>query len=226
MNRIREYNDLYQVLVTPVHRFDNSFELMLGNWNDENLKNFKVVEFSNYNDAMGLAFKYPDISWEKLNIFHIDSHTNLSNIIKKHLDRNKFMCEFHNNLMKPDEIKNIMFDRVIQNGDRFRLKYNSNDIISFNIVNPWSVNLKEISNVLKIDKTLNIKRLVSEHNIIRLIGLTDLGTSYEIVLWPSLLYQWAKWKYLNPQLSNENIYNRLKEILQAQKYIDSTSGLR
>lgn len=230
MNRIRiikdeNDNELYQVLITPTHRFDSSFELMLGNWNDENLNNFQIKTFANSNDAMATAYNYPDISWEKLIIFHTDIYQNLFKIIQFHIDNNNFSVEFNYHMMKPEEVKNNMFDRIIKQGQRFRLKYNANDIISFNIFNPWFNNIKALANILKVDKRLRIKKLISENNIIRLIGTTDIGTSYEIVLWTSLIGQWAKWKYANPQVSDIKAQALMQDILQTQKKIDESVGV-
>lgn len=229
MNRIRKIeNDKYQVLITPTHRFDSGFELMIGNWTDEHLRNYGIKQFDTLEDAMELAYLYADISWEKLVLFHKDVYQQLNKIIKQHLDKHSFIVEYEPTILTPDQLKNIMFDRVLNHGNRFRLKYNLNDVIGFHIINPWSNNLAEIANILKLDFNLRITKISDNYGVIKLIGQTTIGTTYEIVLWPTLIAQWAKWVYLHPQhQSDEDTTKKsLKNILSTQKIVDAKYVIR
>jgi len=226
MNRIRKYKNKYQVLITPHHNFDPSFELMLGSWTDDQLRNYSVREFSCMEDAMAESFNHPDISWERLVIFHKDIYSNLYRMIKSELEEHDFIVEFEPKIMTPEQVKNIMFDRVIKLGKRFKLNYNLNDVIGFHIINPWGKNLRDIYGVLKRNTNLRIVRHEYEFGIIRLIGETDIGTNYEIVLWPTLVAQWARWSIKHPELTDQTKEASLKDILVAQQSIEKCINIR
>lgn len=221
MNRIRNIDNKYQVLITPTHRFDTSVELLLGNWTDEHLRGYKVIETASREDALDMALTYPDIGWDKLIIYHKDIYQKLHSIIKEHLVSNKFIIEYEPHLMTPKELKNVMFDRVNNGGNRFSLKYQLNDIIGFHIINPWSVNLKEIANILKRDQRLQIIRINDNNKIQTLIGKTDVGTTYEIVLWPTIINHWAKWHAKTGNISPVASQESLENIINTQKILDN-----
>jgi hypothetical protein len=219
MNRILRVNDNYKVLVTPTYTTNPSFELMIGNWTDEKLVNYKVYTFNNLQDAMDLAFNYPPIDWNKLITIHKDNYNKITHRIHDQLQSGNFIVEVDSHLMNPTELKETMFKRVEKYGKRFNLLYNANDIICINIINQWTNNLIEISNVLKNDTFLRIKNVIKTPTHIKLIGLTDFGTPYEICLWTSLISQWARWilkNNLNPYLYMDN----LNKLIQEQQIID------
>ena len=226
MNRIRKYNNKYQVLITPHHKFDIGFELMLGNWTDDNLRNYHIKEFTDMDDAMEEAFNHPDVDWEKMVIFHKDIYAKLYKLIKAELDFGEFIVELEPRIMQGNEIKEIMFNRVMTLGKRFKLNYNLNDIIGYHIVNPWSRNLKEIFNLLKSKKELRIVRYETDHGVVRMIGETDIGTNYEIVLWPTMISQWSKWVTKHPEIPNETKETSLEQLVKLQKDIDKQISLR
>ena len=70
MNRIRKLDDKYQVLLTPTISMSPDSSLIIGNWEDESLRNYKVLQFETMNDAMAEAYKYPDIDWYKMVLNH------------------------------------------------------------------------------------------------------------------------------------------------------------
>lgn len=222
MNRIRQYNGNFQVLVTPSYNTTPSMEIMLGNWVDEKLHDFRVVEFSTMNDAMALAFSFPDIDWNKLVNIHKDVFLKINDIIKKILRENNFTVEFDPVVLTPKELKNTMFDRVMSRGARFSLFYNVNDVICFNIINPWSANLSKIASILNTIPELRIHKTTKSKTSIKLLGVTDVGTTYEIRLWTSIISQWARWiqsNNLKPALYADTLQNLLEE----QKRIDANS---
>lgn len=226
MNRIRKYKNKYQVLITPYHSFDPGFELMLGSWSDDQLRNYSIKEFSSMEDAMAESFDHPDINWEKMVIFHKDIYANLYKIIKSELEEHAFIVEFEPKIMTPHQVKNIMFDRVMKMGKRFRLDYNLNDVIGFHIINPWGKNLRDIYGILKNNSNLRIARHEYEFGIIRMIGVTSIGSNYEIVLWPTLVSQWAKWSAKHPELSEQAKDQSLKDILVAQQNVEKCVNIR
>src|SRR3989304_6180205 len=70
MNRIRKFDGVFQVLITPEIKIAPDSPIMVGNWEDENLRNYYVLSFESLNDAQAEAFKYPDIDWHRLVIYH------------------------------------------------------------------------------------------------------------------------------------------------------------
>lgn len=226
MNRIRKYKHKLQVLITPHHRFDPGFELMLGAWTDDHLRNYHIMEFIDMDDALEEAFNYPDIDWEKMVLFHKDIYVKLYKIIKSELQDNDFITEFEPQIMTANQIKETMFNRVMKLGKRFKLNYNLNDIIGYHIINPWGKNLREIYKILKNNRNLRIVRHEFDNGVIRAIGETDIGTNYEIVLWPTLIAHWARWSLKHPELPIETIESSLKDVLSTQTQIEKTISIR
>lgn len=220
MNRVRKHGNKFQVLITPHHIYHAGFELMLGNWTDTHLKNYRIETFDSWEDAMDRAYQYPDINWDQMILWHKDIFSKLHGIIKYELDVNNFKVEYEPKLLNPYQAKNLMFDRVMMFGNRFRLGYHMNDIISFHIINPFSSNLKEIGHILSTNDALRIIYKTIDNEVIRLVGKTDIGTTYEIVLWPTLISQWAKWGYDNPQIPENIKIIQLKKTVEQQKKLD------
>ncbi len=231
MNRIRKVNSGFQVLITPDIPMSPDASLMVGNWTDEHLRNYYVLTFPTKNDAMAEAYKYPDLDWFKLVLNHEEIFKRLAHTIKKILDANSYNVDFKAQLMTPETMKNIMFDRVLQCGERFNLKSNFNDIICFTIVNPWAKVLQTISKKLETymeNDYLDVLRIkekkVIDGKIILLYGYTEFGTIYEIKLVPTLMNQWGDWakkavcKDSSSSSSSRNIYSN---VLKTQAIVDN-----
>jgi len=225
MNRILQVGNKYLVLITPVYISNASMELLLGNFLDEKISGYHVVSFSNLQDAMDLAYKFPMIDWNKLVNLHIDSYHVITNAIRIALSNSNYMVEFDSHLNDPTKIKEIMFKRVIHHGQRFSLFYDMNDIISINIINPWTQNIIEISKLLKVLPELRIKKVIKTKTHIKLIGTTDADTTYEIRLWTSLIAQWVRQIY-NNNLDPKLYANILEQNIEKQKIIDASDIIR
>src|SRR3989344_1100251 len=224
MNRIRHIDGKYQVLLTPnLSVSPSSMELLLGNLEDETLRDFKVAEFNNLGDAQCLAYKYPDVDWYKIIRMNVDAYHQITNIINLYIKKNKIIADIDANLADPEQYKNAIFDRVLNMGDKFTLRYDFNDVICINISNPWSKKLQDISNLLINIPELRIHQRFIKSKVIHLIGYTDLGMLYEIKLWPSIIMQWAKWSITS---SDENIIKTMfSKALQSQEVIDRGFGV-
>lgn len=241
MNRIRKYNNLYQVLITPTQKFNVSFDFILGSWTDPSLMGFKVLTFDNYGDAECEASKYPDINWDQLVDFHKDNFTFFRSEIKKVVDYSEMAVDYIPSLLTPEQTRNKMFDRVLmgmkyEDSDTdnpedvdsdFRLVYDMNDIISFTIINPWTHNLKEMEIHLANQSRLNLFKKINDpkSGITHMIGRTDIGTTYEIILCPSIIYNMMKWKWINNP-SPKTFKLKLQNILSLQKHLDDSFRLR
>ena len=190
-----------------------------------------MLTYASLNDAQAEAYKYADIDWFRLIINHKYIYERLNETIRQILQENNFDVECIGHLMEPDEFKNKMFERVIRNGERFNLRWNFNDIISFTIVTPWSKTLHKISKFLEqyrqylYTDVLRIKyKKIIDGKIIILQGITEFGTMYEIRLVPSLLYSWAKWmiKTNKDETQGMKVY---QDLLKQQIEIDKGTNL-
>jgi len=232
MNRIRKINNGYQVLLTPNIKFSPDSSLMIGNWEDEELRNFQIIEFPTLQAAQCEAFKYPDIDWFKIIQNHKYIYERLKKMMKTIIDENDFMVEFVAKFMNAEEFKNVIFDRVENSGDRFSLKYGACDIISFIIINPWTNNLNKIAKCFETyrnhlhrdDLRLKYKKIIDNKTIL-LFGHTEFGTTYEIKIMPTLLYQWSRWIKKNDNISLEQINKLYNKYLLTQDQIDNSPVL-
>ena len=228
MNRVRKINDEYQVLFYPCRNFDPSTELLMGGWTDENLRGFSVSTFKTLQEAQIEALNSgADINWEKLhddhNVFFNDIKKNIVNVLIKH----NFIVDFNATLLNGYQIKNALFDRALKNS-RFTLAENFNDIISFNIVNPWSKNCDEIVRFLKTTKNLRIYREIKKNGVTHLIGITPANTTYEIIVWTTLTYQCSTWLKMHPTQSQNKklVYDMYKAAETTQSKLDKSFIIR
>lgn len=232
MNRIRKYNNVYQVLITPDIKISPDSAILIGNWDDENLRNFRVMEFTTLNDALAESYKYPDLDWYRLTLNHEQIFLRLKDLISGILKEGNFMVDFKATLMDADTMKNSMFNKVMIGGDNFNLKNDFNNIICFTIVNPWTNIVHKISKTLEIyrsylyrDDLRIMNKKIIDGKIIHLYGYTELGTLYLIKIIPTLLYQWSQWTlkngYENPE--NKKIFMQL---LKTQDIIDKGPVLK
>lgn len=231
MNRIRHHNNAYQVLLTPHLKFAPSMELLVGNWDDEHLRGFSIVEYPTLPEAQCHAMRLPDIDWYKLVRMHIDYVHSLEKIINGTIQRHKFIVNLETKVMTPQELKEMTFRRVQNLGERYSVTYGANDIISFCIVNPWTKNLDELAHILTTIPELRIKRhKIYNKKINHLIGLTELGSTYEIRLWPTILHHWAVWEYENKHINRNKNNDRVQKVYQValkqQNDIDSGMFIR
>jgi hypothetical protein len=221
MNRIRKIKDIYQVLITPNIKFSPDSSLEIRNFEDEDLRNFNIIEFTNLNDAQSEAFQYPDINWHKITLNHKHIFPRIKNDLEKIIYENDFDVHFISNIMSAEDFKNNIFERVLNIGENFNSKYSTNNIISFVIVNPWSNVLKKLSKLIEVhrehlnrdDFRIQSKKVI-DNKIICLYGYTEFGTLYEIKFIPSLLYSWSVWakkNYTNTKQISELYKNYLKK---------------
>ena len=233
MNRIRKVGNTYQVLITPNIKIAPDQSLLLGNWEDESLRNYYVLQFETLNDAQCEAYKYPDINWYRMVQNHEHIFKRLEQTIRAILIENNYNVDFRANIMDPETLKNTMFDRVAKGGERFNLRYGLNDLISFTIVNPWTNNLHNISKSLenymghlyRDDLRIRQKKIV-DGKIICLYGLTENGTIYEIKLIPTLLQQWAEWYRTNLNRNEKVAGENYQKLLKQQAVVDSGPVLK
>jgi hypothetical protein len=229
MNRIRKMGKKYQVLCTPNHEYDSDIEFLLGTWSDSDICGFAVIEFNNFVEAKFEADKFPDINWTKIVQFHKDNFYHLRDIVKITIEDTGMIVGFYPKLMSPEEAKHIMFERIIsfQKSDmEFRMLDGMNDIISYTITNPWVKNLREIIKILFNNIELRLFKKIEKNNMFHLIGKTHIGTTYEIILYPDLIYNWVQWQNNNTWLHENQKDKSLKKVIELQKIIDNSFRLR
>jgi len=228
MNRIRKYDGVWQVLITPNIKIFPDSPILVGNWEDENLRNYHVLTFESLNDAQAEAFKYPDIDWHRLVVNHQHIFQRLDKELRALVDEFGFNAEIRSTMMDSETFKNTMFDRVMQGGERFNMRYGFSDIIGFTIVNPWTNVLHKIARAVETarehlhrdDFRIRGKKIVDGKTVV-LIGYTEFGTTYEIKLIPSLLDQWSSWFNKNGYRNEESSLNMYKKLLETQSSVDS-----
>ncbi len=233
MNRIRKVGNIYQVLITPSIKISPDSAIMMGNWDDAELRNFYILEFPTLRDAECEAYKHPDIDWYRIVINHKYIFRRLEMELRRILDETGMTVEFHANLMDPETFKNVMFDRVMNGGERFSMRYGMSDLVSFTIVNPWTDNLHKISKAIentrshlyRDDMRIRSKRVVDD-KIIVLYGITEVGSVYEIKLVPTLLHQYGEWYKKTGFLNQENSEKVFVETKRKQDIMDQNMVLR
>ena len=227
MNRIRKINGGYQVLITPNMPISPDSALLIGNWDDEDMRNFSVLTYQNLNDAQAEAFKHPDIDWHRLIINHRYIYERLDKKLRSIIKDRGFSVNYNPHLMSAEEFKNTIFERVLKGGERFNLRYGMNDIISFTITNPWSNVLHKVSKAIETHRDwlyLDVLRIrnkrIVDGKIIVLEGITEFGTVYEIRFVPSLINQWGEWYKKAGHVYSEEAMKRYQEVMKKQKVID------
>lgn len=228
MNRIRKIDNKYQVLITPDIKISPDSALLIGNWEDESLRNYYILQFESLNDALCESYNYPDIDWYRITLNHEHIFKRLETTLKSIIADHNLNVEFRSTLMDPEKFKNTMFERVIKGGERFNLRYGMNDLISFTIINPWTNNLHNIAkmfenyraHVYRDDLRLRHKKII-DGKIICLYGITEFGTIYEIRLVPTLIQQWADWNIQNSARNDAASTKLYENILKKQQSVDS-----
>tara|TARA_Y100000780_G_scaffold205743_1_gene200914 strand:- start:2285 stop:2908 length:624 start_codon:yes stop_codon:yes gene_type:complete len=206
-------------------------ELMVGNWEDDELQGFYVEEYNNLSEAQCSAFQLPDIDWYKLVRMNVDHYHQLNKIVGSLLKKYNFFANKETHLMRPEELKEVTFNRVLNFGERYTTTYNMNDIITINIIDPWSKNLVRIANMLEKEPNLRIfNRKVYWDKIIILTGETELGLTYEIKLFPTILWRWAKWTnwygFTNKNENQKAIEQQRLKAIELQNQVDKGISIR
>src|SRR6202012_5647077 len=127
MNRIRKYGKMYQVLLTPEQINNTTFEFLIGNWTDDRLRNYYILDFDTLAEAQCEAFKHPDLDWNKMVLAHKSAYHDIKDILKDIIDTEKYIVEFVPKFKDGEMVKDTMFNRVMAQGKRFTLMYNMND---------------------------------------------------------------------------------------------------
>lgn len=222
MDRIRRYKDGFQVLITPNQQYNVGFEYVIGSWSDGSLRGFKVVEVDSLDKAVDLADNHPNINWDQLVEFHKDSFLYLGALINKIVSYSRLPVSINSKLMEPNEVKHTMMNRVLkyQNDGSFRIVNNMNDIVSFEISAKTSIDLEKLSTHLMKNSKLRIFKAYEKNKVIHLVGRTDISTTYEIILVPSLIKEWINMINKKNMTAEETI-SSLEEIISIQNKIDS-----
>lgn len=206
MNRIRNINNKYEVLINNNYTTNPSIEVSLGELFNTQLRNYEIKIFDNLQDALNLAYNYPPLNFNKMHSDCVDNFKKLTYLINKVLKEQN--VNIKPKLLLPEEIKNMLFDRILQKGRRFTFYYNFNDIISFDIINPYYHNLIQLINILQQTKELRIIKIEKTFTHIKVIGLTDNNITYEIRLWTSILFNFMTWIINN----NKNLLDYMNEL--------------
>ena len=130
MNRIKQYNNGYHLLLTPSNIYDSGTEILSSDlkYFNKNVNEYRVYYYSDLNNALLVSEKHSDIDWKKLYIEYIDTY----HFLKKEFER--IYPHILSHLMSPEEIKEAFFHRVHAN-NYFIPSHHMCDIISFKVNN-------------------------------------------------------------------------------------------
>jgi hypothetical protein len=192
MNRIRQTGEGFEVLLSPRNTISPDCAYLIGAFDDADVHNFTIATFTTLQAAQAVALSYPDIEWVRIVKNHQFIFQRLDDLIRDIITRSGIDVEVESRLMGPNELKELMFDRTLNNNAKSRTAMNN--IISFRISNPWTANLIKIVELLLAYKShgyrddLRIRdQEMFDRKIFILTGVTEVGTMYEIKLVPSLL---------------------------------------
>lgn len=210
MNRIRKYGNEYQVIITPHQKFDSGVEFLIGNWADNNFKNnYKIISFKTFSDAFNISKTMPDLNWDQIILWHKDIFADLFHTLKLILKTNNlYETTISPNLIHPMELKQIMFNRIIL-AKRSSIPYHTNDIITFRISNDKIQDLNKLEYILENTQKLNIVHKINQRGVIKFIGKTNIGTTYEIILMTTMIKNWS---VKNEKRNDISLYHKLMEL--------------
>jgi hypothetical protein len=220
MNRIRKYNNQYQVLITPYHRFNADFQVLLGNWKDENFRGFNVITYDNLQDALNKSYEMSNIDWDQMILWHKDNYAKLCHIIRDEMRRYHKKGTLIPHIFNSHLIKELMFDRVLKYKNHFTLAHYMNDIISFELIYEHSQDVYNMTSILSQNQALKISYVNVINGTIKMVGDTDVNTHYEILISTKLLSDWRK---LSNGKSRIDKMNMLNATIKKQKEIDEQS---
>ena len=228
MNRIRRCNNNFQVLCVPHQKFNVGFEFILGTWNTSSSENIFLKTFDNYSDAEFEAEKDPDINWTQLVDFHKDSFYDIKQKLSSALKHFEMTVNLKATLLSPEKLKNAIFERTSNKsfGKILGSICETNCVFFFRITNPWYENIVATAKYLINIPELRIFQHKTENKIISLIGRTDIGTIYEILIMPDLLSHLMDWLLLHEIKDFSTIEKYIKKILQIQNNVDNSFVLK
>lgn len=186
MNRFRKFNNNYEILNFPHLTYHSGLEFVLGNWLDKNFGGFSVETFFDKETAVENMHKHPDFNFDQIVLFHKEIYNKLYEIIIKKLKKNSVKISFLPMLKNSRTLMNDFYDRIKILKDKFRLIYHMTDIISFNIIVEEEQIANHIARHFIVDQELKIlyvkKNQLDDTRYIKLVGKTDIGTAYQIII--------------------------------------------
>lgn len=135
----------------------------------------------------------------------------LKNIIKSilHEIKDTYVIWFQSRLKTEESIKEKTQIR----------KKELNDVIGFRFIYPWTNGLYEISKILQNHKELHIfeTKITEEEKVIYMYGKTIFNETYEIQLWPTIIYTCFEYEH-------DKIYKQ--KIIPTDKQIQNSIKVR
>jgi hypothetical protein len=216
MNRIQKIkNNLYSVLIS------GNTDSVISELSEYSISKMFIENYNTKEEAIQKAITLPDLNWGNIVNYHRYEFKRLKDIVYETISKYGTYIEFIPILKSPDKLKKEVFNRINYYKDTFHPNSHINDIIVFNIINPFSQNLKNIRPFLKNNKELNLnKSFTKDKKIFSLVGTTKNNTCYTINLYPSVLYNWLK---TSEKISDiEKMNKNYKKTLELQDTIDKS----
>lgn len=223
MNRIRKFNNIYQIIISPDIVNPNLSLFINYEWHNNNIHNCSIVESDDLSDAQYISLQYPDINWDKIIYDHQYEYVRLKNQIDNILKQ--FDVYTYYMIMTPDTLKNSIFNKIL---NPYTDIYGYNNIITYIITHPFSAELHRIIHNIEIyrehlvrdDLRLRQKKTFGKY-LTCLYGVTTLGSIYEIKIMPALIYNWLshKNKYKNDASQMYIDYCKMQDQLDNNNHI-------
>jgi hypothetical protein len=214
MNRIqKQKNGNYNVLIS------GNTDSIISELSEYSITKMYLEEYESKEEAMIKSLDLPDLNWGNIVNYHKFEFKRLKDLIYNTIEDIGIYMEFIPILKSSIKLKKTVFDRINYYKNTFHPNKHVNDIIVFNIINPFTKNLKNVMPLLTRNKELNLdKSFTKDKKIISLVGTTKNNTRYTINLYPSVMYNWLKAseKIDNVEQMNENY----KQALELQNKID------
>lgn len=189
MNRLRKLNNKYEVLITPHLLYQTGLELMLGNWMDKNFDGFAIEKYDDINSAAERLCNYPELNFDQLVLYHKEIYNKLYELVLLELENINEKIVLEPILKNSKTLRDNFFERIKILGNDFRLLYHMTDIISFNIYVKKEILVKIITENLISNQALRIihikKNKFDDKKYIKFVGQTDIGTTYQIIIFYS-----------------------------------------
>tara|TARA_B100002019_G_C21099347_1_gene512700 strand:- start:64 stop:723 length:660 start_codon:yes stop_codon:yes gene_type:complete len=214
MNRIQKQKDnSYNVLIS------GNSDSIISELSEYSITKMYIENYESKEEAMIRTLDLPDLNWGNIVNYHKFEFKRLKDLIFKTIEDTSVYMEFVPILKSPKKLKKEVFDRISYYKNIFHPNKHINDIIVFNIINPFTKNLKNIIPLLTRNKDLNLeKSFTKDKIIISLVGTTKNNTPYTINLYPSVMYNWLK---SSEKIEDkEQMNDTYKKALELQNNID------
>ena len=184
MDRIRQRDSKYQVLITPIRPFDTSNELLIGDFlsfTGSPLANeYKILSFDTLHEAQHAVKSFPEINWRNLLIQQSNAYADIRIALKSSLNNLHINYDLVSMMLNEKSLKDNFMDKVLSY-QNFNLAYDVS-IIKF-IIKCSPCSHPDVIAQLYKNASIKIKRGTNIANDkIMLNCISDNDFMYKIII--------------------------------------------